>query len=314
MLAAGQAGCARFGHYACAMKAREHLGRWANPEAERHFRSMEDELWREAFPDPPQSLDVPTCVGLTHAYAWSGSGTPFVFLHGAGGTALEWFDYVEARDGRAAYGLDTIGDVGRSVQDEPLRDAAHLAQWLDETLAGLDVARAHLVGSSYGGWLSLNQAIRRPERVASITLLDPAGVVASDMARFLLWGGCVMAGSLTPGPLRRHIARWTRMPLLEDKRIMRMVFYGQRKHRFRLPPAGPATDDELRAITTPVLALLGEKSELFRSDRVAERLRTYVKDADVDIVKGAGHALPVSHPDLACARIRPFVARVDAAA
>jgi pimeloyl-ACP methyl ester carboxylesterase len=123
-----------------------------------------------------------------------------------------------------------------------------------------------------------------------------------------------MAGSFTPSPLRRQIARWARMPLLEDKRIMRMVFYGQRKHPFRLPPAGPATDDELRSIATPTLALLGEKSELFRSAVVAERLRTYVKDADVQIVKGAGHALPVSHPALACARVGSFVASADRAA
>jgi pimeloyl-ACP methyl ester carboxylesterase len=296
------------------MKEREHLGRWASPEAERRFRAMEDDLWREAFLDPPQSFDLPTCVGMTHAYAWPGSGTPFVFLHGAGGTALEWFDYVEARDGRAAYAVDTIGDVGRSVQDEPLRDAAHVAQWLDETLDALNIGRAHLVGSSYGGWLALNQAIRRRERVGSITLLDPAGIVTPDMARFLLWGGCVIAGSFMPSPLRRHIAHWTRMPLLEDKRIIRMVFYGQRKHPFRLPPAGPATDDELRTLATPTLALLGEKSELFRSVHVAERLRAYVKGADVEIIMGAGHALPVSHPALVCARVKPFAASVDAAA
>jgi pimeloyl-ACP methyl ester carboxylesterase len=108
---------------------------------------------------------------------------------------LEWFNYVVARDGRAAYAVDTIGDVGRCVQDEPFRDAAHLAQWFDETLAGLKVARAHLIGASYGGWLALNQAVRHPGRVASITLLDPAGIVPPDMARFMLWGGCVMAAS-----------------------------------------------------------------------------------------------------------------------
>src|SRR5689334_12760955 len=111
---------------------------------------------------------------MTHAYVWAGSGPPLVFLHGAGGTALEWFDYVESRDGRAVYAVDTIGDVGRSIQEEPFRDAAHLAQWLDETLDGLNLSRAHLVGSSYGGWLALNQAVRKPERVASISLLDPA--------------------------------------------------------------------------------------------------------------------------------------------
>ena len=270
-------------------------------------------MWRVAFPEPPEALDIPTCVGMTHAYVWAGSGPPLVFLHGAGGTALEWFDYVESRDGRAVYAVDTIGDVGRSVQEEPFRDAAHLAQWLDETLDGLNLSRAHLVGSSYGGWLALNQVVRKPERVASISLLDPAGVVEPDMARFLLWGGCVMVGSFTPQPLRHQIARWTRMPLVEDRRIMRMVVYGQIKHPFRLPAAGPVTDDQLRSIRTPALALLGEKSELFRSARAAQRIRECVKDAEVEIVNGAGHALPVSHSALATARIATFVSHMDAA-
>jgi pimeloyl-ACP methyl ester carboxylesterase len=293
------------------MKSREYVGRWSNDAAEQRFRAMEDDLWREAFPKPPETIDVPTWAGATHVYVWPGSGVPMVFLHGAGGTALQWHEYVRRED-RAAFAVDTIGDVGRSVQDQPFRDADDLARWLDETLAGLPISRSHLIGSSYGGWLALNQAIRRPARVASVSLLDPAGVVRPDMGRFLLWGACLMAGSVAPSPVRSRVAKWTRNPLLDDKRAIRAALYGKRKHPFRMPPAGPATDDELRAITAPTLALLGEKSELFRATAAAARLRTCMPSADVEVVQGAGHALPLSHADLARRRIDAFVRQHDA--
>jgi pimeloyl-ACP methyl ester carboxylesterase len=33
------------------------------------------------------------------------------------------------------------------------------------------------VGASIGGWLACNHAVRAPQRVASISLLDPAGTL-----------------------------------------------------------------------------------------------------------------------------------------
>ena len=58
-------------------------------------------------------------------------------------------------------------------------------QVLPCTLCGGDLP-AHLVGFSYGGWIAMNQAIRAPGRVASVTLLDPAGLTKLD-ARFWWW-------------------------------------------------------------------------------------------------------------------------------
>jgi pimeloyl-ACP methyl ester carboxylesterase len=43
-----------------------------------------------------------------------------------------------------------------------------------------------VVGASYGGSVAMNQAILTPGRVASITLLDPAGLTRLD-PRFWLW-------------------------------------------------------------------------------------------------------------------------------
>jgi pimeloyl-ACP methyl ester carboxylesterase len=60
------------------------------------------------------------------------------------------------------------------------------SQWLDDVLAALDLDRAHLVGLSYGGWLALNQARRSPDRLASITSVDPPGALGRASVTFII--------------------------------------------------------------------------------------------------------------------------------
>lgn len=78
------------------------------------------------------------------------------------------------------------GDANPSVPRALMTPPASCAAWLDELLGKPSDRPAHLVGFSYGGWVAMNQAIRAPGRVASITLLDSAGLIAID-ARFYRW-------------------------------------------------------------------------------------------------------------------------------
>src|SRR5262245_27847662 len=292
------------------MKPREHLGRWASPEDEPRYRALEDELWSEAFPTPPDRLTVDTEVGPTTVYRWPGTGMPIVFLHGMGATSLMWALCITAMAGREAYAIDTPGDVGRSPQQVAFRDAAHLAEWLDETLAGLGGGPAHLAGASYGGWLALNQAVRAPSRVASISLVEPVGLAEFRMARFMLSGLGLLGASLLPGPLRRQAASRMHLPALADKRVTGMATLGFRRHPFRLPPPTMLDDDELAGIRLPTLVLLGAKSPIHRANQVRDRVQALLPHAQVEIVAGSAHALPMSHPDLVAARLTAFVDRV----
>jgi pimeloyl-ACP methyl ester carboxylesterase len=270
------------------------IGKWRSEAARERFRAMEDELWLERWPEPPKPLDVESFAGVTRLYHWPGTGTPIVFLHGMGGTGLTWSAHIERLAGRDVYAIDTIGDVGRSEQRALIEDADGLARWLDETLAGAGIERAHLAGTSYGGFLALNLAARRPDRVAALTLMDSGGLAPVRFARFLLWGIPTMAGSVAPERVRRRLAR-TR-PLLEDPRVMRSAFHAQRNHRFLLPWPTPLTDDELRAVSAPTVAIVAQKSAPFAARIQAERARL-IPNAKVVVVSGARHDLSWSHLD-----------------
>jgi pimeloyl-ACP methyl ester carboxylesterase len=267
---------------------------WRSDVAERRFRELEDELLAARWPGGVETVDVDTAWGRTHVYRWPGAGMPIVFLHGMGGTGATFPQYVELLSGRDLYGIDTVGDVGRSVPGAPVETHDDLAGWLDEALGALGIDNAHLVGTSYGGMLALNLAIRRPARIASITLIDPGALAPFRLIRFMLWGVPLLLGFLLPGPIRRRLAR--KRPLLDDPRLMRLGFQGQRNHPFKLPAPDPFTDDELHSVDVPTTIILAGKSAAFSPTIALQRARL-IPNAVIDVVDGAGHEVSWSHVD-----------------
>jgi pimeloyl-ACP methyl ester carboxylesterase len=208
--------------------------------------------------------------------------------------------------------FDPVGEPGCSVQSRPLRVGGDWVGWLRECLTTLGVERAHLVGMSFGGWVAVQYAVRHPGRVETITLLDPAGF-GRLTGRFLAW---IMLGGLaafSPAPIRRLAGRALRNATLLDDDFVRLL-RASTGFRRRHPTPTELTDDELRRVTTPTLALLGEKSQMYDAGVVADRIRTRIPDATTDIVPGAGHDLPVRCPALVSDRTIQFAVRAEAEA
>jgi pimeloyl-ACP methyl ester carboxylesterase len=183
------------------------------------------------------------------------------------------------------YAIDMPGDANPSVPRALMTPPAACAAWLDELLGKLSDRPAHLVGFSYGGWIAMNQAIRAPRRVASITLLDPAGLTKLD-ARFWWWLSVSGLASLTPLPLRRRLARWLDNPAMLHQELITLMWAGSRG--YRMEPKFPAvlTDDELRAIAVPVLLITGARSALITPKQARDRA-SHLPQAEVAIVGGS---------------------------
>jgi pimeloyl-ACP methyl ester carboxylesterase len=175
-------------------------GSWVSDAAREKFTAAYERAFA-LWPRPCEELDIETVTTTTrvHAYRPRSGGEPVVLLHGAGYNASSWYPHVAAlAEVGPVYGIDMPGDANPSVQRAPLAPPVSCAAWLEELLAQLSDRRAHLVGQSYGGWVAMNQAVRAPGRVASITLLDPAGLTRLD-SRFYWWMTVSGLASLTPG-------------------------------------------------------------------------------------------------------------------
>ena len=209
-----------------------------------------------------------------------------MLLSGAGFNASMWYSNVEAlAKNHPVYGVDMPGDPNPSVPRALMTSPQACAAWLDELLAQLGDRPAHLVGASYGGWVAMNQALRAPARVASITLLDPAGLTKLD-ARFWWWLNISGLASLTPMPLRRRLGRWLDNPAMLERELMTLMWAGIRG--YRMEPKFPAilTDDQLRAIPVPVLLITGARSALITPAQARDRAAR-MPNAEVAIVPGS---------------------------
>ena len=266
---------------------RAEPGTWVSDAAREKFMAAYDRAF-ELWPQPYEEFDLETATTTTrvHAYRPQADGPPIVLLMGAGFNASYWYLHVAAlaQDG-PVYAIDMPGDPNPSIARAPLTAPDACAAWLDELLGQLGEGPAHLVGVSYGGWVAMNQAIRAPGRVASITLLDPAGLTKLD-ARFWLWFSISGLASLTPMPLRRRLASWLDSPSMLEPELMALMWAGIRG--YRMEPKFPAilTDDELRAITVPALLITGARSALLTPAQARAR-GSLMPHAEVAIVPGS---------------------------
>jgi pimeloyl-ACP methyl ester carboxylesterase len=262
-------------------------GTWVSDAARDKFMAAYDRAF-DLWPQPYEEFDVETATTTTrvHAYRPRADGPPIVLLPPAGFNASYGYLHVKAlaQDG-PVFAIDMPGDPNPSVARAPLTSPDACAAWLGELLGQLSDRPAHLVGLSYGGWVAMNQAIRAPGRVASITLIDPAGLTKLD-ARWWLWFSISGLATLTPMPLRRRLARWLDSPFMLEQELIKLMWAGSRGFRMEPKFPGVLTDDELRAITVPVLLIAGARSALLTPAEARAR-GSVMPHAEVAIVPGS---------------------------
>lgn len=130
-------------------------------------------------PEVGLSVDVDG-VGTNYIQAGE-SGPPLVLIHGSGPgvTAFaNWRGVIpDFSEHFTCYAPDTLGfgytDFPEDIDGFSMdRWVAHLVGFLD----ALGITKAHFIGNSYGGALTLALASRHPDRVSGIVLMGAAGL------------------------------------------------------------------------------------------------------------------------------------------
>lgn len=114
-----------------------------------------------------------------HVSTWSGAATPTaraILIHGTMTWGTECF--AEQRPLARRFRLD-VPDR-RGFGDSPDTDQSDWEVDAEDIAALLDDGPAHLVGHSYGGVVAMAAAIRRPEAVRSLTLIEPSALRVAE--------------------------------------------------------------------------------------------------------------------------------------
>jgi pimeloyl-ACP methyl ester carboxylesterase len=266
---------------------------WKTPEAGQAVLERYGQFLAH-WPQPSAQLRIPTSEGETFVVA-SGKpdGPAVVLLHGSATNAVVWMrDAAVLGERFRVFAVDMIGEPGLSAPSRPPLASGAYHRWLDEVITGLGLERAALVGISLGGWLALEYATRRPERVSAMALLCPGGV--GRHKNVLFWAAPLLL--LGPWGRRRFMQRiGAPQPTGEVTPAMKafaafseMIYASFKVRRERLPGF---SDAALQRLVMPVLAILGGRDVFIDSPGTRARLTANLPHADVRYLPEASHFL-----------------------
>jgi pimeloyl-ACP methyl ester carboxylesterase len=169
-------------------------------------------------------------------------------------------------------------------------DFADEAVWLDRYLE----PGTHLVGHSYGGVISLLAAVRRPELLRSLTVIEPPafGVARGNPVADQLVAGIEELWGRGPRDPAEFLARFLAAvgSTLPREAFTPALIQGARTLMVeRLPSEAEIPMDALAAAPFPKLVVSGGHSQAF--DAVCDVLERRL-GAERAVLPGAGHSVP----------------------
>ena len=272
---------------------RRNVGHFKGERARAHYLSAYQTAMA-GLPPVDESVDVPTSFGTVRAYRFDGpsSGPPVVLLPGRNASTPMWRSNIPALlEHRTVICVDLLGEAGMSVQEKPITGPADEAQWLDDVLAGLGLHRTHLMGVSIGGWTAVNFAVHRPGRAASLSLLDPVFTFAPVPVKSMV----IAAGMFLPLPdsVQRRVFSWISGGADVDDSLPEAALISAGSTDYVLRKAMPKlfTNDQLRSLAVPVLALIAGRSVMLDAALAAARARNLLPRGQVELWPDASHAI-----------------------
>jgi aminoacrylate hydrolase len=248
---------------------------------------------------------MPEIGGLYYEEHGPADGPPLLLSPGLGGSGAYWTPNLEALAER--HRVILYDHRGTSRSDRALPPELEVDDMADDALAlldGLGIARVSLIGHAAGGVIGLAIALRRPERLASLVVVN--GFAAPDPhfircmeTRLALLHHSGLVAFVRAQPLFLYPARWisenwARLQAEEAGHIAH--FQGAPNVEARIAAlADFDIADRLPEIETPTLLIAAEDDMLVPS-LCSERLEQGLPHARLERMRG-GHACNITEPD-----------------
>lgn len=288
--------------------------------AERQRSEMDDEARRDA-----PGRFVKLSKGLTHYWrSDSARGPVAVLVHGLTTPSFVW-------DGLIPY-LEELGyrvlcyDIyGRGYSDRPRgrQTPEFFCQQLSELLAVQEIEEdITLIGFSMGGAIATAFADRNPEKLRRLILLAPAGMGhrLGSLSKFAAETPLIGTWAFHvgyPAVLRRGVEYErglpSSVPEIGDRQLAELEVKGYLRSvlsslRGTLRRPMEAEHRRMARRSLPVLAVWGREDTVIPL-RSLGKLTEWNRRALHEVVDGAGHGLPYTHPKAVADAITSAIAR-----
>jgi aminoacrylate hydrolase len=245
-------------------------------------------------------------AGLHHEHYGPADAEPFILSAGLGGAGGFWKPNIEAL--AEHYRVITYDQRGTGRSDRVLPEHEKVERMADDVIAlmdGVGIQRAHYMGHAAGGAIGLALALKAPERLASLIVVngwsrpDPHFLRCFDVRLMLLRDSGVSAFFLAQ-PIFLYPAAWSSANdsrLGEEQAVQERDFQGVETLEKRVAALRAFdVDARLGEIEVPVLTLAADDDMLVPA-LCSRQLADGIKGATLAAMAWGGHACNVTDPD-----------------
>jgi len=259
--------------------------------------------------------------GLKIAYQREGQGEPMLLIHGITTYSFIWDTLVP--DLSTSFDVIAVDLLGCGKSDKPRQaDYSPLAQAeiIHNFISALGLETVHLISHGVGGGIAQVMAVRYPEHVIDLVLINPFGydkwpVQPLNMMRIPFISDIALA-MFDFGLLRLLIERGVYYKEKVTDEVMRLFCepvktregkYGflqlaksfQNKHLKDLR-------EDLRNLNIPALIIRGE-ADPYVSPQITQMLQSDIKGSTLIRIKTGGHFIQLDEPDRLVKLIKDFI-------
>jgi len=246
-----------------------------------------------------------------------GGSQTIVFAHGLLWSGRMFDDQVNAlKDRYRCITFDFRGQ-GQSEVTHDGYDMDTLAQDAAALIEALHCAPCHFAGLSMGGFIGMRLAIRRPELIKSLMLLETSAdpEPQENIGKYKMLGlvGRWLGLGLVAKPTMAVM--FGQKFLTDPARAQQRTLWQQRmiaNHRIGVLRAlggvinRAGVHDQLDKITTPTLIIVGDQ-DVATVPAKAERMHARIPGSKLVVVPGAGHSSSIEEPAAINAALEEFL-------
>ena len=224
-----------------------------------------------------------------------------LLLHGIGASAETWLPVVPGLSTDFRVIVPDIIVFGYSDKPTVEYTIDFFLEFFQKFLDNLDIQSASIVGSSFGGWMATEFAIRFNNRTHKLVLAAPAGMMLSSTRALDQY---IMAALY---PTRENALR-AFVDMAYDPSLVTEDMVTDFVNRMRLPNAkytfmstllgirdSPMLSDRLSKILVPTLFIWGDNDNMIPMQYLGDYRR--VPKCEIVVIKDCGHASYVEKPE-----------------
>ncbi len=242
---------------------------------------------------PYREIDVDTSYGKTHVVIIGSekNNKNIIFLTGAGGnSSINHSSVVSAYKDFCIYSIDIIGQPGKTITIKLPINAKDYADWLEEVFIKLQIEKANVIGSSFGGYVSQWFFYYYPERIQKLILVSTSYVKRMPIPIEMIHHGMFSS--------TEKILLWANggNPVIDkeyENLYIKLLNYINKYSTQYFPNISLIPEEDVKKINKPVLIIMGEKDKFLWDAKEAHKFIKNVNNPYIrfELIPDEGHFL-----------------------